>query len=143
MKVSVIEPINGDLLDLSTPPSAQQQSLLAQILCAGYIDQGINLTIFSVALYNRAASGSRLKVYDTLTAGEAFLHPRLATTLSHSSFLFSKSPPPCIIYREVIETSRRFLKGFELLLSDRNYKHFPGMVASAWTFALHVRRPFG
>jgi ATP-dependent RNA helicase DHX37/DHR1 len=89
------------------PPSRDQKVLLRQIIAAGFVDH-IARRIPDTNEAGEEISG-KWKYVTGITSQEAHIHP--------SSFLY-KIRPEWVVYKELIETNRVYLKGVTAVLLD-------------------------
>lgn len=89
------------------PPSRDQKVLLRQVLAAGFVDH-IARRVPDTNEAGEEISG-KWKYVTGITSQEAHIHP--------SSFLY-KIRPEWVVYRELFETNRVYLKGVSAVLLD-------------------------
>ncbi|KAH9841541.1 P-loop containing nucleoside triphosphate hydrolase protein [Rhodofomes roseus] len=92
------------------PPSALQLKVLRQLLTAGFIDQ---VAVRKDLMDKGSASGDKFTTSKGVPyramgiADDVYIHP--------SSVLYSNSPPDYVVFLEVVQTSRIWMKGLTVV----------------------------
>ncbi|TFL01831.1 P-loop containing nucleoside triphosphate hydrolase protein [Pterulicium gracile] len=94
-----------------TPPTEIQLKIIRQLLCAGFIDQvAIRKDRIDALSSERGTKYSTSKGVAYRAAGvdeDVFIHP--------SSILFGHAAPEFVVYREIMRTSRPWMKGLTVI----------------------------